>query len=587
MKTVPDALRPQWDRRFPGRLGWELERLNAQGRNVEFNDAKLAEGTVQVDLEWPVRGQWVPVRGTFPDTYPDARPHVQLRTDRETWPKRHVSPLDGSLCLLGRDPRQWRPDDGLAGLLMLQLETALHGGGPEDPQGEPMEVWWNQNGLLDSYCLVDSDWDLSAATEGFFKAKLVVEAPRNWVVHKEDAFPAFRMVITEVSTTTGQVLAFWEGPMPVELEVARSFTFKWARSETMLVPGPTSPHVLTELRRTRLGANIKPVGTGDGLFVRVSAFVHPIELTEGREGDGWLVVMDWGKQRDFTPAHGKNAPIRTPRSRNIPVYRAGLSDLGARVPAFSALAGTKVAIVGLGAIGAPIAIELARNGVAELRLLDHDTVEPGNSVRWPLGAAAWGQTKVHALRNHLRRNYPRCKVVPTQYMIGGLGGSDDSVLRGLLDAADLVIDASASSTVNMILWRRCQDAGLPLIKVGATPEVRGGTVMAHVANGPCPTCLSIARLAKKVETPTGEDDLLRVQPVGCAEPTFVGAGFDLQELCLQTVRVAVNALRDGLTISRVYTLSLRDASDEVIPPIWVVQPIDIQDGCPSHPTART
>lgn len=587
MKTVPDALRPEWDRRFPGRVDWELERLNAQGRSVEFNDAKLAEGTVQVDLEWPVRGQWVPVRATFPDTYPDTRPHVQLLTGRETWPKRHVSPLDGSLCLLGRDPRQWRPDDGLAGLLMLQLETTLHGGGPEDPQGEPMEVWWNQMGLPESYCLVDSDWDLSAATEGSFKAKLVVEAPRNRAGHTGSALPAFRMVITEIRAAAGQVLASWEGSLPVELEAARSFTFKWARSGTTLVPGPTSAPELTELRRTRLGANINPAVAGHGLFVRGSAFVHRIELTEGVEGDGWLVVMEWGQLRDFTPAHGKNAPVRTPRSGNIPVYRAGLSDLGARVPAFSALAGKKVAIVGVGALGAPIAIELARNGVAELRLLDHDTVEPGNSVRWPLGAASWGRTKVQALHDHLRQHYPRCKVVPTQHMIGGLGGSDDSVLRELLDAADLVIDASASSTVNLIFWRRCQEAGLPLIKVGATPEVRGGTVMAHAASGPCPTCLSIARAAEKVETPAGEHDPLRVQPVGCAEATFLGAGFDLQELSLQAVRVAVDALRTGLATSRVYTLSLRDAADEVIPPTWIAQPIDIQGGCPSHPTAGT
>lgn len=584
MKAVPDELRPKWDRKI-GRLDWELDRLNAQGRNVEFNDAKLAEGTVQVDLEWPVRGQWVPVRATFPDTYPDTRPHVQLLTDPQTWPKRHISPLDGLLCLLGRDPRQWRPDDGLAGLLMLQLETTLHGGGPEDPQGEPMEVWWNQIGLPDSYCLVDSDWDLSAATEGSFKVKLVAEAPRNRAGHTGGALPAFRMVITEVRGGSGEALALWEAALPVELEAARSFTFKWARSETMLVPGPTSTGDLSVLRRTRLGVNISPTGVGHGLFVRGSAFVHPIELTEGVEGDGWLVVMEWGQSRDFRPTHRKNA--RTPRSGNIPVYRAGVSDMGSRVPAFSGLAGKKVAIVGVGALGAPIAIEIARNGVAEVRLLDHDIVEPGNSVRWPLGAASWGQTKVKALHDHLRQHYPSCKVVPTQHMIGGLGVSDNSVLRELLNAADLVIDASASSTVNLILWRWCQKAWLPLIKVGATPEVRGGTVMAHAVGGPCPMCLAIARVAQKVETPAGEHDPLRVQPIGCGEATFLGAGFDLQELSLHTVRVAVDALRTGLATSRVYTLNLRNAADEVIPPTWIAQAIDIQSGCPSHPTAGT
>jgi molybdopterin/thiamine biosynthesis adenylyltransferase len=584
MKTVPDALRPGWDRRFPGRLDWELERLNAQGRNVDINDAKLAEGTVEVDLEWPVRGQWVPVRGTFPDTYPDTRPHVQLLTDRDTWPMRHISPLDGSLCLLGRNPRQWRADDGLAGLLMTQLETTLHGGGREDPQAEPMEVWWNHAGLPDSYCLVDSGWKLSTAEAGTFEAKLVVDAPRNRAGHAGGPLPAFRMAITKVLTIAGEV-ASWSGPLPAELQAARSFTFKWARAQTILVPGPAGAGKLTELRQ--LGAKFGPVVAGHGLLVRATGFIHPIELTEGVEGDGWLIVMEWGKHRDFTPTHGKHAPMRAPQSRTIAVFRAGPSDLEARVPALSALGGKKVALVGVGAIGAPIAIELARNGVAELRLLDHDIVEPGNSVRWPLGAASWGQPKVQAVREFLANHYPRCKVVPIQHMIGGLGRPDDHALHELLDAADLLLDASASSTVNLILWRRCQEAGLPMIKVGATPEVRGGTVMALAVNGPCPTCLSIARAAKEVETPAGEDDPLRMQPIGCAEPTFIGAGFDLQELSLQAVRVAVDVLRAGLATSQVYTLSLRDAADNVVPPTWSTQSIDIQDGCPSHISAGT
>lgn len=581
MKTVPEALRPAWDRKFPGRLDWEVERLNAQGRSLDFDPAKLTEGIVQVELEWPVRDQWIRVRATFPDTYPDTRPHVQLLTDAQTWPKRHVSPLDGSLCLLGRDPRQWRPDDGLAGLLMLQLETALHGGGPEDPQGEPMEVWWNHAGLRDSYCLVDSDWDISAAQAGSFTAKLVFDPPRRRADPLEESLPAVRMAITEIRDASGQVLASWEGALPHDLERARPFTLKWARSETTLVPGRSNEE-FADIRRAHAWAKIPPVSVGGKLFVRCTAVVHPIELTAGAEGDGWLVVLEWGQFRDLSS--GKHAAGRKSRSRNIPVYRAGVSDLGARVPAVEALRGKRVAIAGVGALGAPIAVELARNGVAELRLLDHDTVEPGNSIRWPLGAASWGRTKVDALHDHIIQNYPRCAVQPIRHMIGGLGSPDAPELDRLLAEADLVIDASASSTVNLILWRQCQERGLPLIKVGATPEVRGGTVMAHAIGGPCPTCLVTARAAKQVETPAGSDDALRVQPIGCAEPTFVGAGFDLQELFLQAVRVAVDALGHGLTASCVYTLSLRDATAAVIPPQWTKQPVVVQPDCPSHPT---
>jgi molybdopterin/thiamine biosynthesis adenylyltransferase len=580
MSAVPDNLRPGWDRRFPGRLDWEIERLRAQARNVHIDQGKLASGTVQVDLEWPVRGAWIPVQASFPDSYPDTRPHVLLKTDRGSWPLRHVSPLDGSLCLLGRDPRQWRPEDGLAGLLMLQLETVLHGGGAEDPQAEPMEFWWNQEGLPDSYCLIDSDWDLSSASSGTLSARLVVEIPR---VRSGSAtpLPAFRLVATEVRSDKGDALGRWVGPLPMELAEGRAVTLRWVRSDTSLVPGSAVAQ-LTALRDGHRLAKVSPTAVGHGVVARGAAFIHPIELTEGVEGDGWIVVMEWGQPRDFAPAHGKNAAPRSPRTRNIPVFRAGLSDMGSRVPAFAALAGKKVAIIGVGALGAPIALELARTGVEEVRLLDHDSVEPGNSVRWPLGAVAWGQPKVAALKHHIDRHYPRCNVVPVQHMVGGLGGSDDAVLSDLFAGCDLVIDASASSTVNIIVWRRTQDLVLPLIKVGATPEVRGGTVVALSAPGPCPICVPIARAAGAVEAPAGEHDPARVQPVGCAEATFVGAGYDLQELSMQAVRVAVHALQHGLTASRVYTLSLRGTDDLVIPPHWTEQSIGVQDQCQNH-----
>jgi molybdopterin/thiamine biosynthesis adenylyltransferase len=54
--------------------------------------------------------------------------------------------------------------------------------------------------------------------------------------------------------------------------------------------------------------------------------------------------------------------------------RDGESGLGHRVPAVAALRNAKVAVIGLGAIGSPIAIELARNGVGKLHVLDHDVV---------------------------------------------------------------------------------------------------------------------------------------------------------------------------------------------------------------------
>ncbi|MCA6115261.1 ThiF family adenylyltransferase [Bradyrhizobium sp. WSM 1738] len=90
--------------------------------------------------------------------------------------------------------------------------------------------------------------------------------------------------------------------------------------------------------------------------------------------------------------------------------RAGPSDLTSRAPQASALFNKKVCVIGTGAIGAPVAIDLARNGIKELRLLDSDIMEPGNSVRWPLGASAWGRSKVEALDAFIKSEFPYCDV---------------------------------------------------------------------------------------------------------------------------------------------------------------------------------
>jgi molybdopterin/thiamine biosynthesis adenylyltransferase len=46
----------------------------------------------------------------------------------------------------------------------------------------------------------------------------------------------------------------------------------------------------------------------------------------------------------------------------------------------------RVGVVGLGALGAPVVLELAKNLTGELRILDGDHVDAGTIVRWPVGS---------------------------------------------------------------------------------------------------------------------------------------------------------------------------------------------------------
>lgn len=76
----------------------------------------------------------------------------------------------------------------------------------------------------------------------------------------------------------------------------------------------------------------------------------------------------------------------------------------------SSLADKKIAIIGLGAIGSPVAEALARGGVRQLTLWDGDVVEAGNICRSIYDNADIGNVKAKALAAHIKRISPFCDV---------------------------------------------------------------------------------------------------------------------------------------------------------------------------------
>lgn len=571
-------LLPPWEHKFPGRFDWEIRALESKATRLS---KEVKHGILQVDFDWPVGEGRVNLRAIYPTAFPYLRPHVLLLNNPADWPDRHVAPTDGNVCLLGRDTAQWRPNDTLADLLDLQLESALRGTGSEDPQGEPAEVWWNGLGKLGNYCLIDSEWDLHSAEGGTLVLRVAVDRVADDPRQPNLFSPRIRIAVTAVRNERGEEIASWTAALPADLLTGKVCYAPWKRLDSILLPKGNPALVLQQARQAGSGKSNTTSAIGHGLGARIFAFIHPTELTEKEVGDGWIVGMDVGPIRHFNQRGNKQVAMQV-----IPIYRAGKRDIGERVPAVGVLTGKRIALIGTGALGAPIAIELARNGVSELRLLDHDQVEPGNSIRWPLGAAAWGKHKVLALKQHVEQHYPGCLVVPFVHQLGGPQDvqTDDEALEKVLRGADLLIDASASHGINRLLWDHCQRIELPLVRLGATPNVTGGTVVLHTPDGGCPVCLQYHReeAHPSIPSPPGADSVDLIQPPGCGERTFRGAGYDLQELSLQAIRVAVGALSVDKTKleSMVYTLTMRDSCGAIIPPAWETSAFPPHSQCP-------
>jgi hypothetical protein len=164
---VPDGLEPRWEKRYQGRLRFELNALQHAGILPAPDFDALRNGHLVLTFDWPLdAATTLRLKAVYPDGFPHLRPQVFLLGGLDNPPMRHRSPIEGNLCLLGRDTRQWQPSWTLYELLSNQLADTILGTGEEDPQGEPADIWWNELGVKGTYCLVDSSWDLGEVSEG-------------------------------------------------------------------------------------------------------------------------------------------------------------------------------------------------------------------------------------------------------------------------------------------------------------------------------------------------------------------------------------------------------------------------------------
>ena len=159
--------------------------------------------------------------------------------------------------------------------------------------------------------------------------------------------------------------------------------------------------------------------------------------------------------------------------------RAGPEDIAARIPELTPLRNAKVALFGLGCLGAPAAIELAKAGVADLRLLDHDTVDPGTLVRWPRGLSVAGRLKTVVIKEWITREYPYCKTKDWRFKLGGTRNPpkrnkppDESIVAEMTQDASLILDATAEPGVHYYLASHARELAIPYVGMSATPGGR-------------------------------------------------------------------------------------------------------------------
>lgn len=107
----------------------------------------------------------------------------------------------------------------------------------------------------------------------------------------------------------------------------------------------------------------------------------------------------------------------------------------------------RVALIGCGSVGGYIALEIARAGVSDLTLIDHDTLSEENIFRHVLGRSALQKSKVDALKKEIEDKIPFTKVTPVPKHI------EVAIDEGQLDLTrfDLLMVALGKPTMELYL----------------------------------------------------------------------------------------------------------------------------------------
>jgi molybdopterin/thiamine biosynthesis adenylyltransferase len=549
-----------WFEKFPHRLHDELEALNAVGVLAEIDNGLENKGIIRLEFTIPADNEFFDLPENtpdlnlivvFPDSYPYFRPNVYAKDLNLS---RHQDPIEKNLCLLPRPTGNWLPETFLADLLKTQLKKVLHKGivtdfevikADDSEQAEPISEYYtfgNPTVLFDTSILKNGAYDdfdlLGNITIGLPKDSKFPSRMAVLNLVKEDVTFVIPSIIRAAFGNKIDGLIFYSPETPPQ---DPGIALKWLKEK------------LTE-RKQSIRFPGKPIRLKDATIMNVIGFVFKEEMKKGEYGLTTIFLIE--SLVKIIGPDGKIQKKLPGRPRNY--YSKAAPTIGgehiSRVPQLRSLMNKKVAIVGLGALGGFLAIELARNKIQELRVMDFDEVDPTTSMRWPLGLFFAGAKKVDAIAQFIASNFPDTECKPIQWRLGNyqvnakeerpVTNTEETILNEFLENVSLVIDATAEVGVHHFLSKIAQEKNIPYMSISATPGAYGGLVMRVVPDKTqgCWMCMKYWQDKNAEMVPRSNESGGMVQPPGCGDITFTGAGFDLQNIVLAGVRLAVSTL---------------------------------------------
>ena len=446
-----------WWTRYPGRLRAELRALRAASFRYQVDRETFRKGRLALTVRLHYEGVEYCLLADYPDNYPYFEPTV-CAPDLQF--RFHLNPFHKNLCLLGRKTENWWTQWTLARLLQEQFPKIVEANTKpraltkdlEFDQGEPLSIFYATQ--PHSLVLVDPNWQIPPNFEGgLLRIGLKY-------VSSARIFAA----VLEVSTWQNQTICSLSEAMARKFET--QFWGRWIRVPEFICEDEPSKfdQIVCEknpqIARPRWGyQKTEP-------FLDVIGVLFPEEIRRCELADGWIFLRRDGKAPSKRKAMPK--PERVGCSL-VRAQRCADSELQSRTPESVFSRTKKVAVIGLGCIGAPLALELAKLSMP-LLLVDRDEVEFGPSVRWPLGFSYLGWAKSEALRHFIGKQWPYCTVQPYARKFGEDSTNDEQIVQ----EADVIVDATAELGIQRYLGDMAAGLGKPVIMISTTLGGWGG-----------------------------------------------------------------------------------------------------------------
>lgn len=509
----------------------------------------------------------------YPGTFPHTRPAVYQTSGERL--DRHQDPASGNYCLIGRASDQWRPSvkgaDLVAGL--PDLVATVDAGGDalaqaEDPQGEPYTSYYAT--LAGASILVpQSVQDVPAdVASGRMTVQFVQDPPALVETVRDSKACPCRGLLLQLRDEAGDVVlaapeqladrfsgVIWEGTWTRLRRDARPPTDAMELAQDLVSRNPAAQQRYGKVRK------------GQAIDLHALIFDDEVRQNEYAAGVLFLALV---RRREPQPGRFSLEGAATIRG-----YVYGPDILGERIRSVRGLGDRVVSAVGLGTLGAPLVRLLAQAQTATMRIADHDIVDPNTTVRWPGGIRHAGLPKVDVLKWEIEQDHPFVSLEPHRLRVGQAPPPADvldvdpdiDTIDSWLDAADLMVDATAEDNVTRAVCAAARERGIPQLVLYGVDGYGGVVALLRPDDTGCVHCLDLALTdGGHIDPPpaAAHKDTTRVQPLGCVDPTFVAVAPDMLPLVNQAARAAFAYLTSadedgyGRLEADVFVLALRE-----------------------------